>query len=237
VERVKTRLDRVWKPARGPVLAVGEPNGLIEIEPTGVREVALVPPPPGQPRSLWGTDPGHLFICGGYHAPFVLHRRGLHWSQLPLPPETALLYDVRGLGEREVYVAGEKGQLLLWDGQAMSRLPVPTTRILTALGRLSGTLMCAAGYQGTLLAGNRQGWRLVPTHTDQALLALAELDGKVYYGADGVVWSFDGRSAPQVAIPTPARWVSGLADGLVLDDGQQSKLYRRGKLDILDTTV
>jgi hypothetical protein len=238
VDRVKARLDGFWEPpALLPLLAVGEPNGILEVDPKGAREVALTPPPPGQFRALWGASDAHLFACGGFLQPFVLHRDHGHWTQLPLPAGTRPLNHVRGLKANEVYFAGEQGQLLLWDGKTLSALPVPTTRYLTQLAPLSPQVMCVVGYQGTLLMGNAQGWRQVPTQTEEALLSLAALDGKVYYGAEGVVWSFDGHSAPVVAIQTPARWVSGLHDALVLDDGQQSQLYRGGTLTPLDTTV
>jgi hypothetical protein len=237
VERVKARLDGLWQPAQGPILAVGEPNGVVEIDAAGVREVAMSPPPPGQFRSIWGTDPGAVFACGGYFGPFVFHRRAGQWMSLPLPPDSALTYDIRGFSEREVYVAGEKGQILLWDGKSFTKLPTPTSRILTSLARLSPTVMCAGGYEGTLLAGNKHGWRIVPTNTKDTLLSLAEWDGKVFYGADGAIWSFDGKSPPTVEIQEPARWVNGLADGLVFDDGAQARLYHGGKLVTLDTTV
>ena len=239
VDRVKSRLDGLWQPpaGQGPILAVGEPNGVLEIDAAGVKEVALSPPPPGTFRNIWGTDASAVFACGGYHAPFVLHRRAGQWTSLPLPPDAELTYDIRGFSDREVYVAGEKGQILLWDGKAFSKLAVPTSRYLTSLARLSDTVMCAGGYQGTLLAGNKHGWRIVPTNTLDPLLALAEWDGKVFYGADDEVWSFDGKSAPTVAISEPARWVSGLADGLVISNDQQSSLYHGGKLVVLDTSV
>jgi hypothetical protein len=237
VDRVKARLDGLWPPPQGPILAVGEPNGIVEIDPSGAREVPISPPPRGQLRSIWGPSDAHVFACGGYLSPFVLYRRRGQWLELPLPPEATMPYDVRGFDEQEVYFAGEKGQILLWDGRALHPLPVPTTRYLTALARLGDRVICVGGYQGTLLAGGKQGWRLVPTNTEEPLLALAELDGKVYYGALDVVWSFDGTSAPSVAIDTPARWLSGLDDGLVLEDGTQAKLYQGGKLIPLDTTV
>jgi hypothetical protein len=235
VERVKSRLDDLWQPPSGPILAVGDPDAVFEIDAKGVREVALSKVP-GAFMAIWGVDDRHVFACGIYE-PFVFYRRQGKWLLLPLPKGTADLYDVCGMHENEVYFVGEKGTILLWDGQTMSRLAVPTTRYLTGIARLNDKLMCACGYDGTLLVGNKRGWRLVPTNVNDDLLAIADLDGKVYYGADDVVWSFDGISRPTKAIDTPADWVSGLADGLELDDGEKSRLYCGGKLVDLDTTL
>jgi hypothetical protein len=238
VGRVNERVDGLWQPLEGPMLAVGGGRyGVWEIDAAGARDVALSPPAPDSFRSIWGTDAGELFACGGYFGPFVLHRRAGQWTSLPLPPDCALTYDVRGFSDREVYVAGEKGQILLWDGDAFSKLAVPTSGILTSLARLSATEMCAAGYLRELLVGNKQGWRVVPLSTKDPILALAEWNGRVFYGADGAVWAFDGRSAPTIAIAEPARWVSALADGLVFDGGAQARLYHDDELVTLDTTV
>lgn len=237
VARIKARIDGLWQPPQGPVLAAGQPEGIVEIDASGAREVALSPPPRDLFRSIWGVTDADVFACGGYLEPVAFYRRAGQWMELPLPADASLPYDVRGLSAREVYFAGEHGEILLWDGQTVSRLAVPTTRYLTSLARLGGTdVMCAAGY-GIFLAGNQRGWRIVPTNTTEPLLALAEYDGKVWYGTPEGVWSFDGQSAPILAIQTPASWVSGLADGIVLSDGASAKLYRGGTLVDLDTTV
>jgi hypothetical protein len=235
VDRLDLRLDALWQATRGPLLAMGGVRGVIEIDAAGTREVSL-PQLRGHALSMWGSSDAHLFACGIVE-PFAYYRRGGQWLALQLPEGTRGLYDVRGFHENEVYFVGEGGTILRWNGQALTTVPVPTTRYLTGIARLDDTTMCICGYQGTLLMGNRRGWRVVPTGVEDNLLTLAALDGKVYYGADDVVWSFDGRSAPTVAIDTRARWVSGLADGLVLVDNDVSKLWSGGQLTRLDTIV
>ncbi len=236
IERVNARLDGLWQPGQGPLLAVGDPAGIIEIEPTGSREVTLGKKY-GQFMAVWGSSDSHVFACGGAYRHFVLYRRYGQWVELPLPADTPWIYDVCGFHENEVYFAGEHGLVLLWDGQAFTRMQVPTTRYLTHLARLGDQYMCVSGYQGTLLMGNRRGWRLVPTQTEDDLLSIAELGAKVYYGTSDTVFSFDGSSAPVAELDTPARWISGLSDGLVIDDGETSKLFHGGTLHDLDTTV
>lgn len=236
VGRLKVRLEDLWSSDRGPILGVGAPRGLIEIAPSGLSETSL-PQLREYLMSIWGPDDAHVFAAGGALEPVVLYRQQGRWIQLALPEGTKPILDVRGLKENEVYFVGNDGQILVWDGRQIVRLPSPTTRHLVKLARLDDRFMCAAGYDGTLLMGNRQGWRIVPTSTKADLLSLDQFDGRVYYGADGAVWSFDGASPPVIAIDTPADWVSGLADGLVLVDVDKAKLYRAGTLTDLDTIV
>lgn len=235
VDKVKSRVDDLSQPPTGPVLAVGDPDAVFEIDAKGVKEVALSGVP-GAFMSIWSADEAHVFACGIYQ-PFAFYRRQGKWLLLPLPKGTEDLYSVWGQHENEVYFVGEKGTILLWDGQTTARLPAPTTRNLTGVVRLDKKLMCACGYDGTLLVGNQRGWRLVPIDTDDDLLSLASLDGKVYYGADDVVWAFDGKSRPSQVIDVAADWLSGLDDGLVLDDGETARLFRNGTLVDLDTTL
>ena len=236
VDRLKVRLEDLWQPPRGPILSVGTPRGIIEIEPTGLREVAL----PFQTDilvSIWGADDAHVFAAGGMLDPCALYRRHGQWTQLTLPAGTAPIFDVRGQREDEVYFVGEAGQIHYWNGRQLFRLPSPTTRPLVKLARLDDRYMCAAGYDGTLLMGNKNGWRIIPTQTGENLLSMGDLGGKVYYGANGAVWSFDGRSLPVIAIDTPADWVNGLADGLLVVNVEKAKLYRAGTLIDLDTIL
>ncbi len=236
IGRLKVRLEDLWPSERGPILSVGAPRGVIEISPSGLSETALA-----QLReylmSIWGPNDGHVFAAGGALDPIVLYRQHGRWVQLPLPEGTKPILDVRGFRDNEVYFVGNDGQILLWDGRQIVPLPSPTTRHLVKLAALDDKFMCAAGYDGTLLMGNRQGWRIVPTNTKADLLSIDRLDGKVYYGADGAVWSFDGASRPRIAIDTPADWVNGLVDGLVLVDVDKAKLYRGGTLTDLNTII
>jgi hypothetical protein len=236
IGRLKVRLEDLWPAERGPILSVGAPRGIIEISPSGLAETAL-PQLREYLMSIWGPNDLQIFAAGGALEPTVLCRQQGRWVQLALPPGTKPILDVRGLSETEVYFVGNDGQILLWDGGQIVRLSSPTTRHLVKLARLDDKFMCAAGYDGTLLMGNRQGWRVVPTNTKADLLSIDHLDGKVYYGADGAVWSFDGASLPVAAIDTPADWVSGLADGLLLVDVDKAKLYRGGSLFDLDTVI
>jgi hypothetical protein len=236
VGRVKVRLDGLWQPPRGPILAAGHPGGIVQIDASGLTEVAL-PQLANVAFSIWGTDNEHVFVCGGALKPFVIYREHGQWRQLALPAGTERILNGCGQDENEVYFVGDGGQIHLWDGRQISRLPSPTTRDLVGLARLNDKYMCACGYGGTLLMGNKQAWRIVPTNTNTELLSLAELDGKVYFGAEDVTWSFDGQSSPVKAIDARSRVLSGLSDGLLLARFEKAKLWSGGVVTDLDTVI
>jgi hypothetical protein len=236
VGRLTVRLDDMWQPARGPILSVGVPRGVVQIDAAGLSEVS-VPQISEVLTSIWGTDDANVFVGGGAFTPTVVRREQGQWKALRVPDGTTLIQAVRGFANGEVYFACAGGKILIWDGRALSLVQTPTSRDLVSLAPLDDKHMCASGYDGTLLIGNRAGWRLVPTGTDKPLLSIGAFGGKVYFGAEGAVWSFDGRSRPKVAIDTPAVWVNGLADGLVVVSEDDAKLYRAGTLVDLDIVL
>lgn len=235
VARVKARLDALWPLSTGLILAAGEPRGYLEIGPGGVQEIGL-PHVPGTFMSIWGASDDALFFCG-LSRPFVLLRYADAWYDLPLPEGVTALADVRGFHAREVYFVGDDGTILVFDGQTIAHLDVPTTQHLTGIARLDDRIMCVSGYHGTLLMGNRSGWRLVPSGTDVELLSLAALEGSVYYGDERGLYAFDGRSTPTQVADVPVRWVAGLDDGLLLSYVDQSFLYRDGAVSPIDTKI
>jgi hypothetical protein len=233
VARLDMLLSDLWAEPGGPLLAVGTPKGVLQIDAHGVTEVS-VPQLTGYAMSIWGPDAADLFVSGGPAEPFIFYRRQGQWHSLPMPPGAGPIYDGRGMNAHEVYFVGEAGQILLWDGRQVSRLPTPTTRPLAAIARLNDLYMCAAGYDGTLLMGNRKGWRIIPTNTSAALLSIVEWGGKVYYLADDALWSFDGQSAPVAVIDAPGGLVNELSDGLVISEVGDARLYSGGALSDLD---
>ena len=127
--------------------------------------------------------------------------------------------------------------VLHFDGRSVTRLRVPTPRILTGIAALDATRMCVSGYQGTLLVGNAGGWRPLITNTSDPLLTVAALDGKAYYGVESSVWSTDGVAPPEPEYDFPARWVSALTDGLVFSHGEAAMLCKDGVLTELSVSL
>lgn len=235
VARVSSRLDALWKPDKGPVLAMGEPLGYVEVTPQGATEVAL-PNIKGQFSSMWGFNDDHIYACGNYD-PLAFNRRQGSWMELPLPADPPQLRDVGGLSPQDVYFVGDHGAILHFDGRQIRALDVPTTRYLTGIVALDDKYLVACGYNGVLLMGNKRGWRLIPTAGDGEILAVAKWDGAVYFGLDGEMYRFDGASEPQSVLEEEVRWISGLDDGLVAVTLDATYLITSAGQVTLDTVI
>jgi hypothetical protein len=232
IARVPVRLDALWRPQGGPVLALGEPLGYLEVTPQGVTEVAL-PGVVGQFSSIWGFDDS-IYACG-CHQPIVYVRLRNSWMKLPLPRQPPQLRDVGGLSPTDVYFVGDHGSILHFDGRAFTPLEVPTTCHLTGIVALDEEFMVACGYGGVVLMGNKKGWCQIPTRSVEEILAIARWDGAVYFGLDGAMYRFDGTAQPQVVLDEEVRWVSGLADGLVIVTLKDTYLLTAAGTVTLDT--
>lgn len=231
VVRLNTRLDALWQAPSGLVLAAGNTGGYLEITSQSGTEVAL-PSVPGQFFSLFGFSENHLYACGGF-APFFYYRRFGKWLNVPVPENCPPLWSIAGFHENEIYVVGDNGTILLFDGKDLNKIECPTTARLTSIAVLNQKYLCIGGYMGTLLMGNKNGWRFIPTNTEEPLLKIADFGGKVFYGADGSLWSFDGQKAPTVELDKKVRWINRLDDGLLFDNGE-AYLYIDGKLQPID---
>jgi hypothetical protein len=235
VARFPRRLDGIWRCSDGTLNAVGNTDGIVKLTPAGIVEVPLADFR-GIFSNLWGSSDDHLFAVGSLPAFAYYCRRGT-WLQLPLPAGAEGIRDVRGFSESDVYFVGDHGQVHHFDGQQVTRLRVPVRQRLTGIAQLDGTRVCISGYHGTLIVGNKVRWRHVVTETSAPLLALAVLDGRIYYGADGAIWSTDGIAAATPFLQFPARWVSGLTDGLVFSHELAAKLYTAGSLVDLNVAI
>jgi hypothetical protein len=235
IARVPSRLDGLWQPQQGPVLAMGEPLGYLEVTPQGVTEVQL-PGVVGQFSSIWGFNDDYIYACGASQPMAFVRLRGA-WMKVPLPPDCPQLRDVGGLSPTDVYFVGDHGTILHFDGRALTALEVPTTRYLTGIVALDDKHMVACGYSGVVLMGNKKGWRQITTGSVEEILAIARWDGAVYFGLDGAMYRFDGSSEPRVVLDEEVRWVSGLEDGLVVVTLTDTYLITAAGSVTLDTVI
>jgi hypothetical protein len=232
VETLHERLEDLWRSPSGQVYGVGAPRGILEITPASCSEVSL-PDIPGTFERVWGTGENHVFACGSFE-PFLLYRRFGAWQSIPLPEGTENLRGMVGFSESDLYLVGDHGQILHFDGNRLTRLESPTTRHLVSAERLDETLLCIGGYTGVLLCGNKNGWRYVPSGTDEPILSLARLGARVCFGTPDGVWTFDGRSGPSALVDVPTRWINGLGDAVMLAGDTDTWLYDGQTLTKLD---
>jgi hypothetical protein len=75
--------------------------------------------------------------------------------------ETSGFECVLALSETEIYAAGWRGELWLFEGEDWRRLDSPTNRIITSLGLNPNGEVFACGRNGLLIAGRKDTWRLI----------------------------------------------------------------------------
>ena len=235
VHRVNDRLLTLWQSPTGETLAAGFPRGIFVISSSGVSEIVFKGHA-GVFTGIWGPSSDHVFACGMV-PPFVLHRLHGQWQPLPLPASSAtVLRGVSGVGAADVYVVGNAGTILHYDGRDLAVLEVPTTRELARIAPL-GKNVCVAGDEGVLLFGSVNGWRQIPSGTDETLDGLAAWQGHVFFGTSDGVWRFDGASKPTIELKKSAARVQGFADGLLVVNGADAWLWDGTTLTPLDTTI
>jgi hypothetical protein len=234
IVRLNKRIDALWKEPSGIIIAAGNTNGYIEISGDNVNEVAFENIN-GQFHRFFGIDQNHLYACGGF-SPFFQYRKYGEWHRINLPEGCPTLWSIGGFNEREIFIVGDEGTILFFDGKKIEIIESPTDRRLTSIVKLNNDFLCIGGYGGTLLMGNKKGWRFVPTNTESPILKIAEYKTKIFYGAEGALWSFDGKNSPLEEFDKDVRWISSLDDGLFLGNGE-AYLYCGGELEYIDNVI
>lgn len=230
-----------WGAPNGPAWAVGEagrilrrdPDGRWTAEPSGLDDKAVL-------WGIWGASASDLWAVGGSTRrggpkAVVLRSSGNgQWHRVldaRLPSEDPTdplagrnLYKVWGSGPTEVFVVGEAGIALRWDGQAWATLPGADALLFTVHGHPAGARFAVGGLdQGRVFAVNDTRLEEVPLGALNPLNGVAvSPDGVLAVGARGVMLWNDGlawcrqRPQPDWATATlhgarlaPARWAVG----------------------------
>lgn len=235
VARIPQRLDALLQLSTGKVLAAGNTQGYLEIDPTGAVEVSI-PGVSGVFSSMWAASDDHVF-AGGCADPFVYYRRHGQWQQLALPENSEDIRSICGFSEHDVYFVGPRGQVLHFDGHQINRVRVPYRTWLTGVATLNATEVCVSGYRGTLFYGNTRQWKYIATHSTEPILSVATLQKQAYYGLEEKVWVTDGIQPPSIVLDYDAVWASSLQDGLVFSGYTDAKLHSSSGTVDLDVSV
>jgi hypothetical protein len=101
------------------------------------------------------------------------------------PADRKIYFDVNGPREDELYVVGNHGTILAWDGTAFTRLPRVTSAALTEVLVEDEDRVWICGRNGTLLRGNRRdGFQIAAVSgRRQLFLSMTKLDGKIHLGS------------------------------------------------------
>ena len=103
----------------------------------------------GAVLSVWGAGPGDVFVVGGPlgntgFETLALHHDGDHWHDLA-PGGEETLWWVSGSGPDDVWMVGEQGRLLRWDGASFTEHESGTDATLWGVYAFSETDAWAVG--------------------------------------------------------------------------------------------
>jgi hypothetical protein len=179
--------------------------------------LACTEPPPTPPKPAWSeafdarevgwlmnasTPPGGepLVVGGRPDAGVILRREAGQWRRLELGlTGIPLLNWAHGFSAEDVWVAGNAGTLLHWNGRSWRRAEVPTTQDLWGVWGAAEDDVWAVGGSGrnrgdaTLLHFNGLRWEQVPVPTLQRPGVYAFF--KVWGTARDDVWVVGQRGA------------------------------------------
>lgn len=138
---------------------------------------------------IWGADENDLWAVGGQPGKdgVLLHKDTNGWQTVPAPVPFVAFFKVWGSASDDVFVCGEGGTILHYDGkewaQQSSGLP-PSTTLFTVAGRAADDVYAVGGFgQGIMLHYNGRLWQPVD---DPALVEVGGLAG-VGVDTDGSV--------------------------------------------------
>lgn len=172
--------------------------------------------------SAWGPDDSdRVYAVGGMPLPsvdtgegFIMARDGENWSALELPPGTPLLNWMIGFGDDNLFVAGNQGTVLHWDGSAWSTMDTPTEEQLWGIWGSAPDDLWAVGGGGraeseaTLLHYDGAAWTSVMApELDRETHAFFKVWGTgandvIVVGQRGVVLRYDGSDWRQELVGT-----------------------------------
>lgn len=102
-------------------------------------------------------------------------------------PTTLLLRAIWGSAPNDLFIVGEAGTILRYDGVRWYEMDSPTTVALRSVWGTGPTDVYAAGDEGVLLHFDGAAWTPVPSPTDRLLIQLWGAPGDADVFAVGVV--------------------------------------------------
>lgn len=125
------------------------------------------------------------------------------WRSFPSPPQGGTaLRAIWGTSERDLWVAGEGGRVLHYDGSVWTAQPTPADEAVNALWGSSGSDIWAVGEGGLVLHfdGTEWGGTAAVTRADLQALWGRGPDDVWAVGRHATVLHFDGQAWSRVAV-------------------------------------
>jgi hypothetical protein len=119
------------------------------------------------------------------------------------PPRNHYLWGVWGPARNDVFVAGDSGTVLHWNGAAWSKMSTGTREGLRRVWGTSGSNVYVSGEHGTLLHYDGTAWSRVAVPATEGLERIWGSSANDVYvgGANATLLHYDGSQWSRVAIP------------------------------------
>jgi hypothetical protein len=186
-------VDLWWAHAFGPQHAIVGGSGCTILEVRG-DEVERFEVPGHAAETVfgvWGPSSGRLYAVGGRAGRdgFVWSREGRSWKDEVLPELPRLangnapsLFKVWGRSADDVWVVGDAGTILHFDGRSWALVPSGTSEPLyTITGDAQEVVIVGGNARGVVLAGGLDGFENYSPEGAQSLQAAT-------FDAEGTLW-------------------------------------------------
>ena len=113
----------------------------------------------------------------------------------PVPEIQTWLYDVWGSSANDIFVVGQPGIVLHYDGSGWRQMSVPTNVPLIEVWGRSSNEVYACGHRGVILRYNGSSWSTMASGTSENLYGIGSYRGEVYcVGHKGTLLRLSGSS-------------------------------------------
>jgi hypothetical protein len=152
-----------------------------------------------EPLDIWGTSPQNLYVAGVVHDPvdtsmahdhgLILHFDGSAWSETVDSESGVHLKAVWGTAPDNVYMVGDPGAIVRWDGTRWAHGPQLVTTALHEVWGTSPDNVYAVAARGDILHFDGATWSQMASPTKRDLFGLWGLpSGEAWaVGVSGVI--------------------------------------------------
>jgi hypothetical protein len=138
-----------------------------------------------KPRAIWTDGTDGVWLAGAGGSVTQLTPEGAAAQVWTL--SAAELQGIGGTGPSDVWVVGESGTAVHWDGSRWSTVPTGVSNHLNALFSAAADRVWAVGDQGTALLWNGTAWEARPTGLPESIRSV--------WGGSASAWIVGDRGA------------------------------------------
>jgi hypothetical protein len=171
----ETSLDLWWifGFSGGPVFMGGSGGAILKYE--GGSFERMTTPGTGVVFGIWGASADDVWAVGGQFGGggggFAWHYDGSTWTADETAPNDITLFKNNGRNASDMWIVGEAGTTVHWDGGALTREDVPTDASFFSIGCSSARCLAVGGEvgRGVVYENEGSGWNSARKDDSQEL--------------------------------------------------------------------